>query len=175
MTDFSMDKWINEYIQGIEGLSDEEMAPLLKGWFKTPQDCRNREATLKKEGNKRLLRVYSELRYRLSIATFQPKSDFEADCIFRLIACEEIRKDVLGKHSPLNRLRQSGRRNGWAEMIQRTVLKIKPDPSPGFEIMLKADCLELSFEAFVVEHPSEFSPEAVACSMERLKRHGYAI
>jgi len=172
-TDFSMDTWIEGYIQSIGELSDDELSPLRKGWFKTPQDCKNREIALKAEGNLRLVRVYSDLRYRLSVASFMPRTLFEAECIVRLIACEEIRRDVLGKSSPLNRLRQSGRRNGWAEMISRTVLKKSSVPSTGFEMMLKAGRLDLSFEAFVVENPERFSMEAVTCCRKRLGEHGY--
>jgi hypothetical protein len=173
MTDFSMDKWVRRYIESIEGLSPEELAPIAKGWFTTPDECRNRELALREIGNTRLMRVYSNLRYRLTVSKFEPKDDFEADCILRLVACEEIRADVLGRQSPLNRLRQSGRRNGWGEMIQRTVLKTSPDPSPGFKIMMDAGRLDLSFEAFVVANPSRFTTAAIDISKSRLARAGY--
>jgi hypothetical protein len=94
----------------------------------------------------------------------------EHDCWGMILAVEEIRRQVRGRKSPMNRLRPKIAREGETAALEYLALH----ESDGFREVLDYGVPELSAEAIVIRHGTPtFSAKAVAAARNRLQEAGY--
>ena len=94
----------------------------------------------------------------------------EYDCWQMILAVEEIRRQVRGRKSPMNRLRPKIEREGERAALEYLALH----ESDGFREVLEYGVPELSAEAIVIRHGEPtFSAKAIRSARERLERAGY--
>lgn len=94
----------------------------------------------------------------------------ENDCWKMVLAVEEIRRQIRGRKSPMNRLRPKIEREGEVAALEYLALH----ESDGFKEVLEYGLPELSAEAIVVRHGHPtFSAKAVDAARLRLARAGY--
>lgn len=94
----------------------------------------------------------------------------EYDCWQMILAVEEIRRQVRGRKSPMNRLRPKIEREGETAALEYLALH----ESDGFREVLEYELPELSAEAIVIRHGQPaFSAKAVDAARQRLANAGY--
>jgi hypothetical protein len=94
----------------------------------------------------------------------------EHDCWGMILAVEEIRRQLRGRKSPMNRLRPKISREGETAALEYLALH----ESDGFREVLAYGVPELSAEAIVIRHGEPtFSAKAVAAARARLVAAGY--
>lgn len=94
----------------------------------------------------------------------------EYDCWGMILAVEEIRRQIRGRKSPMNRLRPKIEREGERAALEYLALH----ESDGFTEVLEYGVPELSAEAIVIRHGEPtFSAKAVASARARLESAGY--
>ena len=94
----------------------------------------------------------------------------EFDCWKMILAVEEIRRQVRGRRSPMNRLRPKIAREGERAALEYLALH----ESDGFKEVLAYGMPELSAEAIVIRHGAPaFSDKAIASARARLEDAGF--
>ena len=94
----------------------------------------------------------------------------EYDCWQMILAVEEIRRQVRGRKSPMNRLRPKIEREGERAALEYLALH----ESDGFREVLEYGLPELSAEAIVIRHGEPtFSAKALRSARERLENAGF--
>jgi hypothetical protein len=94
----------------------------------------------------------------------------ENDCWGMILAVEEIRRQVRGRKSPMNRLRPKIAREGERAALEYLALH----ESDGFREVMEYGVPELSAEAIVIRHGEPtFSAKAIAAARHRLETAGY--
>jgi hypothetical protein len=87
-----------------------------------------------------------------------------------ILAVEEIRRQVRGRKSPMNRLRPKIEREGERAALEYLALH----ESDGFREVLEYGLPELSAEAIVIRHGEPtFSAKALRSARERLENAGF--
>ncbi len=81
---------------------------------------------------------------------------------------EEIRLGNSGKKTPLTRTRQKFRRDGAQKCIAD--LATRADFTDGYQLLTEAGYPELTFEAVVLRHPDQFSPDDVEKVRQKLEK-----
>lgn len=88
-------------------------------------------------------------------------------------AFEDILSEERGKTTRLARTRQKVQRVG----VKQTLIGFATHPTSteGFDMLIERGLPELTGEAIVIQHSSEFSPEIVEAAIQRLRRVGVDV
>ena len=99
-----------------------------------------------------------------------PDGSVESDCWKMVLTVEEIRRQVRGKKSPMNRLRPKIERDGPVASLEYLALK----KNDGFAEVIEYGLPELTAEAIVIRHGEPmFSARAVSTARQHLQHAGY--
>lgn len=109
----------------------------------------------------------------IEIVSSETPGTLEHDFCSMVTAFEEHRRFDRGKKSPMHRTREKVARVG----IHQTLADFATDrkPTAGFEQLLEWGMPELTGEAIVLRHQSEFEPEVTAAARRRLEDAGIDI
>lgn len=100
---------------------------------------------------------------------------FEAECYSVMCRYEESRRRAGQPSYVATKLRQSGKKKHWKDVIETAVSKPLTEETHGFRALRELNLLDHSFEAFVLSCPTRFSEKAVATSYARLKESGFIL
>jgi hypothetical protein len=98
------------------------------------------------------------------------ETELEQEFWAALAAAEELASQKNGKKTRLSRTRQKVARVGIKKCLEDWAFHT--GTTQGFDILVEGGHPELTGEAIVVRHASEFSEEAVASARKRLTDHG---
>jgi len=98
---------------------------------------------------------------------------FDWECYAVMCRYEESRRRAGQPSYVATKLRQSGKKKHWKDVIETAVSKPLTEETHGFRALRELKLLHNSFEAFVLSCPTRFSEKAVATSYARLKEAGY--
>ena len=95
------------------------------------------------------------------------ESDAEHECLQAVYAYEEVLSSKNGRRTSASRTWQMIKRHGILEAAERAVNRDKE--TAGYTALVEMGLQEYAFEAVILRHPDEFSPEAVSISKHRLQ------
>jgi hypothetical protein len=97
----------------------------------------------------------------------------EAEFAAVMRALEEALTEESGRTKRLSRTRQKLSRVGARQTLAD--LALKPQPSLGFTKLLEFNMADMSVEALILKHRSEFDETVVAAAERRLGEHGVSL
>ena len=93
--------------------------------------------------------------------------EVEREALQTVYAYEEILTQKNGKRTPTSRTWQLISRHGILHAIERAVNR--ESDATGYSTLVEMEMTDLTFEAFMLRHPDNFSSETVEPAMQRLQ------
>ena len=134
--------------------------------LKTPQECETFAKNARERGAPHLAEEARQRAVQLRAESHGAKTEVERECLEAVYAYEEVLSAQRGKRQRASRTWPMIQEHGILPAVERIVLK--RTESVGYTALAEMGLKEFAFEAVILRHPENFSPEAVAPSRERL-------
>jgi len=134
--------------------------------LKTPQECETFAKNARERNAPQLAEEARQRAVQLRAETHGAKTEVERECLEAVYAYEEVLSAQKGKRQRAGRTWPMIHEHGILPAVERIVLK--RTESVGYTALAEMGLKEFAFEAVILRHPEQFSPEAVARSRERL-------
>lgn len=136
--------------------------------LKTPEECAAFIVNARARGHEDLAREARRRAVTLRTDAYGPKSDLERRCVEAIYAHEETLSARDGRRVSATKTWQDLRKLGPVSAIDRAVSREDNDQLQALLVELGLEAY--AFEALVLEHPQEFSFQAVERSRARVAR-----
>jgi hypothetical protein len=133
--------------------------------LKTPEQCANLEKNASDRGNHELALAARKRGIELRAQTHSACTDAERECVEAVYAYERVLSEKRGKNVRASRTWQMIERRGIIGAVERAVNR--KDETSGYRALIEMGLEDYAFEAVILRHPTEFSPEAIERSKAR--------
>jgi hypothetical protein len=137
--------------------------------LKTPEECAIFEKNVTERGHPDLALAAKKRAIELRAQSHGATTEAERECLEAVYAYEQILSAKRHKNIKAQRTWQMIKRYGILGAVERAVNR--PAETSGYRALLDMGLEQYAFEAVVLRHPTQFSPEAVRHSKIRLDEH----
>ncbi len=135
--------------------------------LKTTQECDAFARNARNLGHPELAEQALERSVQIRAGDSGATNEVERECLEAVYAYEEVLSAGSKTRKHASRTWQMIKRHGIIPAVERVV--IRREVTMGYTSLAEMGLQEYAFEAVILRHPDDFSPEAVARSRERLK------
>ena len=134
--------------------------------LKTPKECAIFEKNVTERGRPDLAVAARKRALELRAEQYGATTAIEKECLEAVYAYERVLSDKNGRNTSASRTWQMIKRHGIIAAVERAVNR-EIDPM-GYTALVDVGLEEYAFEAIILRHPEQFSPQAVKHSEARI-------
>jgi hypothetical protein len=161
-------------IRSTVGIATDVMAPSpprmcdIIATLQTPEQCANLEANCIERGDNELALAARRRGVELRAEAYGATSAVERECLAAIYAYENVLLAKNGRATRATRTWNMVTRHGILEAAERAV--DRKDATAGYTTLIKRGLENFTFEAVILRHPTQFSPQAVERARNRVNQ-----